>query len=310
MVTVEDITWVRYRAPDLKLMAEFLADFGLHPVAATEDKLFMRAHGPMPVAHITERGPAGHIGFGLKARSRADMEKLAAEFSAPIERRNEPGGGEVVTVTDPDGTRIEVVHGLGSHGALEARAAFGFNPKHDRVRHNKTVRVKSAPSLVQRLGHVAIFTGRFDAMKSFYMDVLGMRVSDEYYVGDSNNVMATFLHCGLDDEFVDHHTVALIGNGQTGFEHCAFEVSDLDDLMSGNAFLLSRNRWTHSWGIGRHVEGSQIFDYWRDPFGNKIEHWTDGDLVNDHYETGNQEFNPEKSLSQWGPSVTKDFLDP
>lgn len=24
--------------------------------------------------------------------------------------------------------------------------------------------------------------------------------------------------------------------------------------------------------------GSQIFDYWKDPFGNELEHWTDGDL--------------------------------
>ena len=163
---------------------------------------------------------------------------------------------------------------------------------------------------MQRLGHVALFTGRFAEMKAFYMDDLGMRVSDEYYVGDSKNIMATFLHCGLDDEFVDHHTVAIIGNGRTGFEHCAFEVTDLDDLMSGNAYLLSRNRWTHSWGIGRHVEGSQIFDYWRDPFGNKIEHWTDGDLVNDHYGGTSKEFDPVTSLVQWGPGVTQDFLDP
>ena len=30
--------------------------------------------------------------------------------------------------------------------------------------------------------------------------------------------------------------------------------------------------------MGRHIKGSQIFDYWKDPFGNELEHWTDGDL--------------------------------
>jgi len=310
MITIEDITWVRFRAPDLELMAEFLTDFGLCRVPSTDDKLFMRAHGPMPVVHVTERGPAGRIGFGMKARSRADLERISSERGAPIESRAEPGGGEVVRLTDPDGTEIEVVHGFDTLGALQTREPFTFNPKHGRVRHNKTIRVRTAPSFVQRLGHVALFTGRFAEMKSFYMEVLGMRVSDEYFVGTSNHVMATFLHCGLDDEFVDHHTIALIGNGRTGFEHCAFEVTDLDDLMSGNAYLQSRNRWTHSWGIGRHVEGSQIFDYWRDPFGNKIEHWTDGDLVNDLYQVSSTEFNPMTSLTQWGPGITKDFLDP
>jgi hypothetical protein len=30
---------------------------------------------------------------------------------------------------------------------------------------------------------------------------------------------------------------------------------------------------------GRHYLGSQIFDYWKDPFGAEIEHWTDGDQL-------------------------------
>jgi catechol 2,3-dioxygenase-like lactoylglutathione lyase family enzyme len=309
MISVEDIAWVRFAAPDLDLMEEFLNDFGLVKVQRTDDRLFMRGHGAMPVSHVTERGAARQIGFALTSRSRSDLERVALAYKMQIEQRHEPGGGQSVTLEDPDGNRVEVVHGF-TPNASAARAPFAFNANRDRTRHNGTVRVKPAPSFVQRLGHVALFTGRLWEMKAFYMDVLGMRVSDEYYAGPADNVVATFLHCGLDQQFVDHHTVALIGNGRTGFEHCAFEVTDLDDLMSGNAHLASRNRWTHSWGIGRHVEGSQIFDYWRDPFGNKIEHWTDGDLVNDSYVAGRTEFNPEKCLSQWGPGVTRDFLDP
>jgi hypothetical protein len=37
--------------------------------------------------------------------------------------------------------------------------------------------------------------------------------------------------------------------------------------------------YTPSWGIGRHILGSQVFDYWRDPHGFEIEHWTDGDQL-------------------------------
>ena len=309
MIKVEDIAWVRFAAPDLDLMEEFLNDFGLVKVQRTDDRLFMRGHGAMPVSHVTERGAARQIGFALTARSRTDLERVALAYKVQIGQRHEPGGGESATLEDPDGNRVEVIHGF-TPNATATRAPFAFNADRDRTRHNGTVRIQAAPSLVQRLGHVALFTSRFKEMKAFYMDVLGMRVSDEYYAGPADNVMATFLHCGLDQQFVDHHTVALIGNGRTGFEHCAFEVTDLDDLMSGNAHLVSRNRWTHSWGIGRHVEGSQIFDYWRDPFGNKIEHWTDGDLVNDSYVAGRVEFNPYQCLSQWGPGVTRDFLEP
>jgi len=150
-------------------------------------------------------------------------------------------------------------------------------------------------------------TKAFKALLNFYTAVLGMKISDGYYAGPRDKVIASFLHCGLGSRLVDHHTIAIVGDGHLGFEHTAFEVLDLDDLMMGNRHLVASNRWKHSWGVGRHFEGSQVFDYWRDPFGNKIEHWTDGDLVNDDYPPGYVEFNPMKCLAQWGPPLTADF---
>lgn len=47
--------------------------------------------------------------------------------------------------------------------------------------------------------------------------------------------------------------------------------------MLGHEYLKAREREA-AWGVGRHIMGSQIFDYWKDPFGNELEHWTDGDL--------------------------------
>lgn len=49
--------------------------------------------------------------------------------------------------------------------------------------------------------------------------------------------------------------------------------------MSGHTHLKASKR-TPQWGIGRHVLGSQIYDYWLDPHGQMLEHWTDGDLFN------------------------------
>jgi hypothetical protein len=57
--------------------------------------------------------------------------------------------------------------------------------------------------------------------------------------------------------------------------------------------------YEHSAGVGRHVLGSQVFDYWRDPWGHMVEHFTDGDLLNDRHETGL--FDPATALgTQWG----------
>jgi hypothetical protein len=83
-------------------------------------------------------------------------------------------------------------------------------------------------------------------------------------------------------------------------------VLDWDDLANGNRHLVQRGH-RHAWGIGRHVQGSQIFDYWRDPFGNKIEHWTDGDVVNESTPTGHAPLTPD-AFAQWAPPLPPDFL--
>ncbi len=311
MIAIQDIAYVRVRAPDLDLMQRFLLDFGMEVTARTNDRLYMHGTGSDPVVHVTERGDAAQLGFALKVGSRADLEAVAARLGSPIMVRDEPGGGEVVKTSDPDGNQIELVHGIGLRDANLSRGVFAFNGAIDRKRYNDIVRNEVRPSHVMRLGHVALHVTKFAEMNSFYRELLGMKVSDSYFAGHSENTIAAFLHCGLGKTFVDHHTIALIGDGRTGFEHFAFEVLDFDDLMMGNKHLLSKQRWVHSWGVGRHNDGSQIFDYWRDPFGNKIEHWTDGDLVNDDYQSTHSEFTPEKAperLAQWGPPLSPDFM--
>ena len=85
-----------------------------------------------------------------------------------------------------------------------------------------------------------------------------------------------------------------------GFNHAAFEVADLDDLMAGHERLKASGH-TAEWGIGRHILGSQIFDYWRDPWGHTLEHWTDGDLFN--AQDGSNTASLQDLLGvQWGPT--------
>ena len=71
---------------------------------------------------------------------------------------------------------------------------------------------------------------------------------------------------------------------------------------------MEQGGWHREWGIGRHVLGSQIFDYWRDPWGFMWEHYADGDLVNKDHQMGNYPGTPE-NLAQWGPEVTETFFN-
>ena len=59
--------------------------------------------------------------------------------------------------------------------------------------------------------------------------------------------------------------------------HSAYQLADLDEVAAGGEYLRATG-YRHAWGIGRHIQGSQIFDYWRDPDRLMFEHYTDGDL--------------------------------
>jgi hypothetical protein len=88
----------------------------------------------------------------------------------------------------------------------------------------------------------------------------------------------------------------------------SFEVQDIDDLAAGHDYLVQRWPDRHLWGIGRHLLGSQIFDYWKDPWGRLHEHWTDSDMLND----ANPYRRHPKSQglrSQWGPQAPQEFRD-
>ncbi|MES2258160.1 MAG: VOC family protein [Pseudomonadota bacterium] len=309
MIAIQDIAYVRYGAPDLNIMQAFLEDFGLHLAQRTDSALYMRAASGAPFLHVTELAPqAGQLGFGLRAACLADLERLAGILGGQVEDNAEPGGGHVVRFTDPAGLRVDVVYGQQELAPLACRAPIALNRAGRHDRQGATVRLGAAPSSVMRLGHVAIHVADFPKVVDFYTNTLGFKVSDSYWAGGADNTIAVFLHCGLGEQWTDHHTVALIAaqDNKTRFDHSAFEVVDLDDLMQGHAHLTRRGR-QHSWGVGRHIQGSQIFDYWRDPFGNKIEHWTDGDLVNDSTSPSHAELQPGE-LAQWAPPLHSSFF--
>lgn len=85
--------------------------------------------------------------------------------------------------------------------------------------------------------------------------------------------------------------------------HTSFEVEDFDTQVMGHQWLAEHGHYA-LWGVGRHILGSQIFDYWRDPSGFTIEHYADGDLVNINTRTERSEAG---KFAIWGPEIPKDF---
>jgi hypothetical protein len=73
--------------------------------------------------------------------------------------------------------------------------------------------------------------------------------------------------------------------------------------------ILQERGWRHAWGIGRHVLGSQIFDYWQDPWGEKHERYCDGDLFTADHPVGVHAVSRE-AMSQWGQPMPRSFTRP
>ena len=304
IMKAREVAYTRLRVPDLDRMEAFLNDFGLTTVEKNDHALFLRGAGPDYVVHVVEKGEAAFLGFALYANSESDLEALSASPDASdVAAIDEPGGGKRVILTDPDGFQIEVIHRTQTHAPLlQNTDPVNFGGRQER--HGDTVRCPRQPARVKRLGHVGINVANLSRSWDWYYRHLGIVRSDGVGVGDKD--FAYFCRFDRGEELTDHHSVLLAQTfDEPGFNHCSFEVVDINDIYVGNEHLEAQG-YKHSWGIGRHTLGSQIFDYWRDPWGMIHEHFVDGDIMNAEHEF--QIHGPDVgAASQWGPQMPSDF---
>lgn len=298
MIKVTDVAYARFRAPDLDLMEEFLKDFGLIRSARTETALYMRGTDSDHHLHITEVGQPSFLGFAFNASSVEDLYIMAeVEGTSDVQNIDEPGGGQRVTLTDPDDFIIEVVHGMKELPELPVINQFTPNIGINRNRRGEFVRLETGPGLCKRLGHVVLNVTDFKATDRFYKSYFGLISSDECF-DDTGETCLTFNRVDRGKVFVDHHALLTVPMAETGLGHIAFEVQDINHIYLGHEHL-KRKGHRHSWGIGRHVLGSQVFDYWNDPYGFRVEHWTDGDLLNTDTPMGRTSIKEALNV-QWG----------
>lgn len=305
-IRIRDMGYVAFSAPDLDRMRAFLKDFGLRPSDTDEDSsdvLHMRGMGSTPFLHRTVIGEPGFHALGLRAESVADLETLAKAEGVEVEDAAGPGGGSVVVLHDPDGRRVEIVAGQAEAEAVPLQDRPPGNQASTKARLRAVKRIEPGPANVVRLGHVVLEAGNFVETRDWYQSRFGFLTSDEIEMAPGMTIGA-FMRLDRGAEPTDHHALFILqGENGPAFQHAAFEVEDVDDLMRGHAHLASKateHGASPSWGVGRHIVGSQIFDYWRDPWGHEVEHWTDGDLFTADDPPGKAGLH-ELIGVQWGP---------
>ncbi|MFP6735438.1 MAG: VOC family protein [Rhodospirillales bacterium] len=310
MPNVAGIVYARLASPDLDVQETFLLDFGMQRVERTDTKLYMRGSDADPYIHITELGEPKVLGWAYLAASNEDLAGFAQlDGASAVEAIDAPGGGKRVRLAgEPNGFAVEIVHGIAPAQPLPVRRNMVNWGEEPQRRTNEATRLGHGPAAVKRMAHTVLATTELEQTLAWYRDNLGLTCSDDVHDQESGELLMSFNRLDRGEEFVDHHVLFVMRGKISGLNHFAFEVADIDDVMTGHEYLQSKEKYDHVWGVGRHSLGDQVFDYWFDPYKRVHEHNTDNAVFNNQV-PANKVTNSEDELGgQWGPPPPDFFL--
>ncbi|KAL2837463.1 Glyoxalase/Bleomycin resistance protein/Dihydroxybiphenyl dioxygenase [Aspergillus pseudoustus] len=310
-VRLVKLSHMRYQHPDLEQITTFLQDFGMTIAKRTDDEIWYKGYGTDQYVYYARKGPKQYLGGTFEVETFQDLERATTlpKASGIKELAAAPGGGHMVTVYDPEGFPVNLIFGQTPAEPEDVPVKLTYNYEMEKPRLRKFQRFEPGPAAVHKLGHFGLCSTKFEPLVDFYTKTFNLVPSDFLYIetedGKRKNV-ALFAHIDRGDQYVDHHSFFLSTNATSHVHHCSFEVHDFDTQKLGHQWLAGKE-YTSVWGVGRHILGSQIFDYWWDTTGNMVEHYADGDSVNNQTPVG---YGPagDESLAVWGPEVPAWFL--
>src|SRR5262245_12598729 len=232
----------------------YSAVWGLEPVVADGETIHLRANGTEHHAvTLRERPTAGLLGVHFAAATREAVDALHARAKAagvkvtstPIELPRSAGGGYGFQFNTPEGHTLNIAA--------------------DVSRHQNTNNDSSVPN---KLSHVVLNSAKIDEQTSFFVDVLGFKLSDK-------TDMMEFVRCSA-----DHHSIAMARGNGPNLNHMAYEVGSIDGLMRG-AGRLKKHGFNVEWGVGRHGPGNNVFSYFVEPNGFVVEYTAEVEQVDE-----------------------------
>lgn len=245
---VSSLRYVGLAVPDFATERAFVGGtWGLQEIAVDGDTAYFAA---------PEAANAYVFRLRKSAERRLDVIAFAVPDAAAVEacaRRLETGG--IRLISRP--------HRLEGPGGGYGFRFFDVDGRTTEISSNvdeRSVRqLGSGESIPATLSHVVLHTPDVRKAAAFYEEYLGFRVSD--WLGD----FMCFLRCSA-----VHHCLAFIP-GPASFNHAAFEMRGLDEMMRGVGRLL-QDGVPLGWGPGRHTAGNNAFAYFKTPGGNVLEY--------------------------------------
>ncbi len=244
---------------------EAWADFGPNilglPLDQRDDTLFLRMdeRSYRLAVHGGEQDGLAYMGWEVPTLAALDEAERQLEAAGVETRRGTTDECQdrqvraLVLCTDPAGQNLELFCGqmTADHPFLPTRPIGGFVTGD------------------MGLGHVVLSIPDLAAALSFYVDLLGFRLSDFL----ANRL--AFFHVNP-----RHHSLAVGQLGRPGLSHIMIEVQDLDDVGRTYDLCLAKGIEI-SRSIGRHSNDHMVSFYMESPSGFDIEYGWGGRRVDD-----------------------------
>ncbi|KAF4892117.1 Metapyrocatechase 2 [Colletotrichum fructicola] len=326
------ISHIYYTYKDLQRSKAFFEDFGFVEAQRSNGRVYYRGYGAEPfIACVSVGSEDGFGGAAFAVESEDDLiyaSETLPSATKPYDLIDAPGGGSCVSFrSSVDGFSFHLVFG---QKMLSTNASFpelDFNFPTKKHRNAGTFqRFEKGPAPVHKLGHFGVCVTDFQKTYDFFTSRFNFIPSDLVHDHTGRNVTA-FLRLDRGEKLVDHHSFFFFEGPRFHVHHSSYETHDSDMQFLGHDWLRHRG-YENCWGVGRHILGSQIFDYWSvlmelkrkcyrnllmlfparyDPSKFIFEHYVDGDQMNSSHPTSVSEASPN-GLHIWGPDLPPNFL--
>ena len=298
IVAAHSVNRFVFTVPDLAVARQFYEAFGLDVrVKAGQLDLytFGHAHCWASLFEAGERKQLQYLSFGIFAED----EPVFRQRIGQLGNGTEPhplSDGQGLWLNDPEGFPMQLV--VAPKVSPSAKTLPTPRPVVAAGQGAAPSRSQTQQVRPRYLSHILRFSPDVTNLVRFYDDVLGLKLSDH-----SGDIIA-FLHTPHGS---DHHLIAFAKSHAVGLHHSSWDVGSIDEVGIGTEQMRTAG-WGQGWGVGRHVLGSNYFNYVRDPWGSYCEYTCDIDFIPADLDWPAADHPPADSLYVWGPTVPADFI--
>lgn len=273
------LAFIIYYHTDLRLAKQFLIDLGLSTItpaptqAEDDESLFFSGYGTEPFIYIARHATEGQIpafgGAAYEVKSRDELEQASALIpgASQITPLRAPGGGEIVTLHDPIGHPLHLVHGQKPKPSSNPYDQDIFiNYPDSTPRKPAPQKPKPGPAPVEKLGHYCLTypPGQYHELYEWYTVNLTLSPSEIVYY-DFTPTSCT-MHIDRGTHLTDHSTFSLTptrGRQAPRASIASFKLHDHHVQSTGRKWLQSKG-YEQCWDAEKTIQSGDEGVCWYD----------------------------------------------